>query len=73
LAKVPETAPSGRMIYHLLCSEIDAAADWYEKAIESRAPWAALWASAGFLKPLRSSPRWPKLASMMNLPARAAC
>ena len=69
LASIPETAPAGRIMYHVLCSQIDAAAVWYEKAIEIRTPWAALWASAGFLKPLRASPRWPKLARMMNLPA----
>jgi tetratricopeptide (TPR) repeat protein len=68
LANIPRTAPGGRIIYHMLCAEIDAAAEWYQKAIELRAPWAALWASAGFLKPLRSSPRWPALARMMNLP-----
>ena len=28
-------------------------------------------ASAGFFKPLRASPRWPKLAKMMNLPGTA--
>ena len=60
----------GRVLFHLLCSEPDAAADWYERAIEQREPVAALNASAGFLKPLRASPRWPKLAKMMNLPER---
>jgi hypothetical protein len=29
-------------------------------------------ASAGFFKPLRASPRWPKLAKMMNLPEAAS-
>ena len=54
--------------YHLMRSQIDAAIDWYERAIERREPVAALNASAGFLKPLRASQRWPKLARMMNLP-----
>jgi hypothetical protein len=56
------------IIYYLVCSEIDAAIDCYERAIEQRQPIAAQWASAGFLRPLRSSPRWLKLARMMNLP-----
>jgi len=54
--------------YHLLCSNIDAAMDCYERAIENREPAAVLRASAKFLKPLRAGPRWPKLAKMMNLP-----
>jgi hypothetical protein len=39
-----------------------------EQAIEQRHPFAAEWASGGFLGPLRASPRWAKLAGMMNLP-----
>ena len=69
LAKLPETAPVGRVMYHLLCSETDAVADWYEKDIELRQPNAVLWSAAEFFKPLRSGPRWRKLAKMMNLPA----
>jgi serine/threonine-protein kinase len=65
------TMPSGMIVYHLVCSEIDAAIDWYERDIELREPGAAHLASAGFLEPLRASPRWPKLAKMMNLPGTA--
>ena len=60
--------PIGMIIYHVACSEIDSAIDWFEQAIEQRQPLAAGWAAAGFFKALRSSPRWPKLARMMNLP-----
>jgi serine/threonine-protein kinase len=60
--------PLGMIIYHVVCSEIDAAIDWYEHAIEQRQPIAASWASAGFLRPLRSNPRWSRLARTMNLP-----
>jgi hypothetical protein len=56
------------VIDHLLCSEIDAAAKWYEKEIELGQPTLVLWSRAGFLKPIRESPHWPKLAKMMNLP-----
>ena len=62
------TTELGMMIYHVVTSEIDAAIDWYELAIEQRQPSAAVWASAGLFTPLRSSPRWPKLARVMNLP-----
>jgi len=58
------------VIYHVVCSEIDAAIDWYERSIELRQPIAAMLASAGLSKLLRSNPRWPKLAKMMNLPER---
>jgi serine/threonine-protein kinase len=67
-ASIPETAPAGWILYHRLCSNIDAAIDWYEKAIEQRHPMAAAWARSAPFKPLRESPRWPKLARMMNLP-----
>lgn len=52
----------GRVLYHLHCSEIDAAADWYEKMIDDREPFAVIYASAPVTKALRESPRWPKLA-----------
>jgi serine/threonine-protein kinase len=60
----------GRIMYHLLCSEVDAAADWYEKAIQERDPFAVVFAHAPYGKVLRESPRWPKIAKMMNLPER---
>jgi TolB-like protein/tRNA A-37 threonylcarbamoyl transferase component Bud32 len=62
----------GRVEYHLLCSEIDAAADWYEKMIDVRAPLAVLYAAIPIGKALRQSVRWPKLAGMMNLPVSDA-
>ncbi len=62
----------GRIGYHLLCSEIDEAADWYEKAIQERDPFAVVFACIPYGKGLRESPRWPKLAKMMNLPERMA-
>jgi len=68
LAKIPEAGPGGRVLYHLLCAEIDGTADWYEKAIELRDPFAVVWSAVEFAKPLRSSPRWARLAKMMNLP-----
>ncbi len=58
----------GRVEYHLLCSEIDAAADWYEKLIEEREAFAVVFAKNPIVSALRASRRWPKLARMMNLP-----
>ncbi len=71
IASISGAIPIGMVVYHLLCSEIDAAIDWYEREIELRRPNGVMVASAGFLKPLRASPRWPKLAKMMNLPGTA--
>jgi TolB-like protein/Tfp pilus assembly protein PilF len=68
LATLHGMTPLGMIIYHVVSSEIDAAIDWYEHEIEQRQPIAAGWAAASFFRPLRSSPRWPKLARMMNLP-----
>jgi tetratricopeptide (TPR) repeat protein len=69
LATIRESNRGGMHLYHFVCSEIDAAIDWYERDIELRSPDAMLSASAGIFKPLRASPRWSKLAKMMNLPA----
>jgi tetratricopeptide (TPR) repeat protein len=68
LATLRGMPPLGIIIDHVVCSETDAAIDWYEHAIEQRQPFAAGWAFAGFFGALRSSPRWLRLAQMMNLP-----
>ena len=62
----------GRVWYHLLCSEIDAAAVWYEKMIEARELFAPVYANSLYTAELRSSPHWRKLARMMNLSDSAA-
>jgi serine/threonine-protein kinase len=62
---------SGMILYHVVCSEIEAAIEWYERDIELRQPFAAMNASSGLFKSLRASSRWPKLAKMMNLPGMA--
>jgi serine/threonine-protein kinase len=61
----------GRVVYHLLVSELDAAADWYEQMIEERDPFALLYARTPTLAPLRNHHRWPDLAALMKLPAVA--
>jgi TolB-like protein/predicted Ser/Thr protein kinase len=60
--------PSGMLLYHLVCSEIDAAADCFEKSVETRDPTVVPWIRLPLVKPLRASARWPKIAAMMNLP-----
>jgi serine/threonine-protein kinase len=58
--------PIGFVIFHLLCSEPDKAADWAENAIEQRYPTIAVTLRL-FGTIWRSSPRWPALARQMNL------
>jgi serine/threonine-protein kinase len=57
---------AGLFRYHLLCSRIDAAADCLAQMIEDREPTAPVSSFA-----IRSSPRWPAVAKMMNLPPEA--
>jgi hypothetical protein len=62
-------APSALFVYYMVNSEIDAAADSFAKAIAQGEVQPLMWfAASDFLNPLRSSPRWPALAKMMNLP-----
>jgi len=60
--------PMALAVFHAMCAEPDAAADWYEKAIEQRDPAVVGYLRAPLLKTLRFSPRWPELAKQMNLP-----
>lgn len=57
----------GRVLYHLLTSELDAAADWYERMIEERDPFALLYARTAAVAPLRVHARWGQLAALMRL------
>jgi TolB-like protein/Tfp pilus assembly protein PilF len=57
----------GRVLYHLVSGEIDAAADWFETMIELREPFAVVYVRSPIVGPLRESPRWRKLAEIMNL------
>jgi serine/threonine-protein kinase len=61
----------GRVVYHLLTSDLDAAADCYDRMIEHRDPFALVYARAPFAEPLREHRRWPELAARMKLPAMA--
>jgi tetratricopeptide (TPR) repeat protein len=54
--------PRDLFYFHALCGEFDQATQWAEKAIEQRDVAVAL-----MMRLLASSPRWPELASKMNL------
>jgi len=60
----------GRTSYHLVIGEIDAAADWFERMVEDRDPFALIYAWSPQTKALREHPRWPKIAATMRLKAR---
>jgi hypothetical protein len=47
---------------------MEPAADWYERAIEQRDPFALIFANTPLLGAFRQTSRWQKLARMMNLP-----
>jgi hypothetical protein len=57
----------GRVEYHLWTGEIDAAADWYARAIAERDPFCVIFANGPHGRVLRASPRWAPLAQAMNL------
>jgi tetratricopeptide (TPR) repeat protein len=62
-------APVAFAIYHLLCGEVEKAAEWTERALEQKGEMVAMLLLTPPWKPLlRSSARWPKLAKRMNLP-----
>lgn len=57
----------GRAWFHLLCGEVDAGAEWFEKMIEARDMFTVMYVNSPYTRDLRASPRWAKLARMMNL------
>jgi tetratricopeptide (TPR) repeat protein len=63
--------PIGPAIFHLLSGDLDRTADWTQKAIEQR-QIAVLFFLNGHATALRSTPRWPALAKMMNLSGAVA-
>jgi Tfp pilus assembly protein PilF len=65
-------APAGLALFHLCSGDTDRAADWFEKAITERDAVAQGMLQGVPGEPMRSSPRWPKLAAMMNLPAESS-
>ena len=61
-------APVALAIFHLLCGEVERAAEWTEKALERKHNMVAMLLLTPPWKPLlTASSRWPKLARIMNL------
>jgi hypothetical protein len=60
----------GLALCYLSAGDIDQAADWLEKAIEQRDIWVPGLLLAGNAggRVIWSSPRWPKLAKLLNAP-----
>ena len=57
-----------RAVYHLICGDIDTAADWVEKAIDERDHSMQYYLRFVICRRLRSSRRWPKIAQMSHIP-----
>jgi TolB-like protein/tetratricopeptide (TPR) repeat protein len=64
-------ASTGLVVFHIIRGDIDAAADWYERALVERASTTAHLLQSALGEPLRASPHWPKVVSLLNLPAAA--
>ena len=62
--------PMALTVFYCLCGEVDAGADWFEKAIEQRDPAVVGYLRTPLMRGLQSSPRWTALAKQMNLPER---
>jgi eukaryotic-like serine/threonine-protein kinase len=67
-------APFGLALVALGAGDLDDAADWLEKAIAQRDMWVSFLLNVGNIggRAMWSSPRWPRLASLMNVPIRAS-
>jgi eukaryotic-like serine/threonine-protein kinase len=54
-------------VYHLLTGDIDAGADWMERAIVERDHSISYYARFVIARQLRASHRWPRIAKSMNM------
>jgi hypothetical protein len=45
------------VVYHVLTLDLDAAADWYNRMIEDRDPFALVYARTPIVEPLRGHHR----------------
>jgi tetratricopeptide (TPR) repeat protein len=57
----------GHVLYHALAHEIDEAAEWYDRAIAERDPFALIFAPSQVVHELRQSSHWPRLAARMHM------
>jgi TolB-like protein len=71
LQKLPADAlggPRARAAFYRICGDIDATAEWLEKAIEQRDPIAAYMPRSWYGRQLRGTPHWARLMRKLNLP-----
>jgi eukaryotic-like serine/threonine-protein kinase len=75
IAKLTDAAanhePLGLLIFHLVASNVDEAADACRRAIDERLPGLVYFLRCPLAARLRSSTRWPEIARMMNLSENA--
>jgi Tfp pilus assembly protein PilF len=67
-SREPYAAAGGFFNYYTLVQDFEKAADWAAKAIELGNGEVSFLLQFAFCRGLRSSPYWPKLAKMLNLP-----
>ena len=60
-------ASAGLALFHTCQGHVDLAVDWFEKAIEERNSLVVVVLQSAIGEQLRASPRWARLAAMMNL------
>ena len=58
----------GWALFHTTCGELDAAAEWFARAIEERYSMVGAFLQSAIGQPLRRSAHWPSLARLRNLP-----
>jgi tetratricopeptide (TPR) repeat protein len=61
-------APRGLAVYYWVLREFDAAADWFERAIDQHDPAGVVFLRVWYGRELRSTPRWAGLMRKLNLP-----
>ena len=61
-------APRALAIYYWMRGDFDAAADWFEKAIDQHDPSIPAMLREWYGRELRSTPRWAGLMRKLNLP-----
>jgi eukaryotic-like serine/threonine-protein kinase len=69
----PHQIPLGMVLYHVVALDIDAAAAWFEKAVEQRTLALFTHVRDPILEPLRQSAHWPRLVRLINLPEQVEC
>ena len=57
----------GPTVYYLLTGQLDEGAEWFDRMVEHRDPFAVVHVRAKYTLALREHPRWPAIARKMNL------